>query len=865
MTLIFSTTLGKSGFIPCLEGASFFYNEGHNKMHSMGIRSVSPLDLFHKNGYYFYGFLTAEKGDKMSKKSRERREKNKATPPNDYFSSDALEMARFGENTIVRNNRTPEQQATLMEYLCAEYPAHYESISNKINALKEEVMRCNPYTLLMYLRIEAISAQLNIFSESELSSHANAIVRAQEYIQSILVSTKNTYNPFETGESQENIYKQIVRDFEYLYNDFSSFYLFWAAYTEKTTGISGLRLNDIIEAQYMYWVRGNRYPVFELEPLKKLLPPHDAVLQELFGVSANEIINGLKKLQYSLSQGCADAIKEFGDECNSFINSTDLGAGSETVILSAKNRVLSLVKKVFGDGLIDIENITGWDTRFIDALSLEIGEYNTFWGDNEFSGWPIVELPVMRKPFIKINGTAYSFLYYALFDNIYRIIQKNILSRKPNYLESWKQCQTRASEEMVRDLFLKLLPGADAHIGNYYPVKTSLKQMNENDIIVVFQNHLFIVEVKAGSFPNTPPITDFDAHISAYHSLAEVADSQCSRTLDYIKAHPNAQFYSKEKVPTFSLPNLASFDDVYTFSVTVDNFNEFAAKAEKSSVISLKQQTIVLSYDDLLVYAEYFDSPTRFLHYLKQRKAAMSVPQFQMYDEFDHLGLYINRNLYAMNPTQYNDVHNVLYLGFRKELDRYFSLLYVASQKVVKPVQEIQSELLEILNWLDKNISPENIKLAHYLLNLSIDAKKDFSEKIRYALRRQRELNHSIPIVAFGKIKYCLFISVENIPQYSSVHQHDYVYAVASRNEAIPVMWISLEYDKNNKLTNAKGQQCLFSDIQPDDVDRIKVLGQEKARDWIELAERKNGRIGRNDYCPCGSGKKYKFCCLRAK
>lgn len=69
------------------------------------------------------------------------------------------------------------------------------------------------------------------------------------------------------------------------------------------------------------------------------------------------------------------------------------------------------------------------------------------------------------------------------------------------------------------------------------------------------------------------------------------------------------------------------------------------------SIISLKEETIVISYDDLLAYAGYFDEPIRFLHYLKQRKAAMRVPQYQMYDEFDHLGLYIDRNLYALDPS----------------------------------------------------------------------------------------------------------------------------------------------------------------------------------------------------------------------
>ena len=55
-------------------------------------------------------------------------------------------------------------------------------------------------------------------------------------------------------------------------------------------------------------------------------------------------------------------------------------------------------------------------------------------------------------------------LYYALFDNIYRNIQKGIMQRKPQYLEDWKEKQTQASEEMVKELFLKLLPGAESHV-----------------------------------------------------------------------------------------------------------------------------------------------------------------------------------------------------------------------------------------------------------------------------------------------------------------------------------------------------------------------------------------------------------------
>lgn len=755
----------------------------------------------------------------MSRKSRERREKNKAVRPDDYFSNGTFEMARFRKTTIVRNNRTPEQHAAQMEYLRTEYASKYEDIAQKVKSLKEKVTQCDPYSLLMYLRSLATMGQMNIFSEIEYSSDANAIIRAQEYVQSILVSTDNNYVPSSPSE-EAALHAQIVADFDELYKDFRFFYHFWAAHIQKSGKIGDSRLNEIVESQYMYCVRGNRYQIFELEPLKSLLPPHNDVLLELFGVSSAEVIEGLEKLRYSLSQGYADAIMELGKEFELFVEAVDSGISPEDARKHAEGRTSKIAGKLHGSDLINVAAITGWDSRFIDMLS------------------------------------------YALFDNIYRNIQKGIMQRKLEYLEDWKEKQTQASEEMVKELFLKLLPGAEAHVSNYYPVRNSLKQTNENDIIITYQNNLFVIEVKAGSFPSTPPITDFEAHKKAYRKLAEVADSQCSRTVEYIANHAPAQFYDHEKNPTFLLPGLNTFDDVFTFSVTVDNFNEFAAKAEKLSIISLKEETIVISYDDLLAYAGYFDEPIRFSHYLKQRKAAMRVPQYQMYDEFDHLGLYIDRNLYALNPSQYGDVKNVIWQGFRQSLDEYFNLLFANPSAAKKPTQNMPEQISEIIEYLGYDVSPEKIRLAHYLMDLASVAKEDLAGQIKYALKRQRELKRTVPLVAFGDIKYCAFISMPGIIQYPIQEQLDYAYAAASRNEEIPVMWISLEYDNKKRLVSAKGKKCFFSDLEGDDIERIRHMGREKARDWVLQYKMAHGKIGRNDYCPCGSGKKYKFCCI---
>lgn len=87
------------------------------------------------------------------------------------------------------------------------------------------------------------------------------------------------------------------------------------------------------------------------------------------------------------------------------------------------------------------------------------------------------------------------------------------------------------------------------------------------------------------------------------------------------------------------------------------------------------------------------------------------------------------------------------------------------------------------------------------------DAREELADKIEYAFRRQRELKRAVPLTAFGEIKYCAFISMPGIIQYPIQEQIDYAYAAASRNEKIPVMWISLEYDEKNKLVSAEGKK----------------------------------------------------------
>ena len=78
----------------------------------------------------------------------------------------------------------------------------------------------------------------------------------------------------------------------------------------------------------------------------------------------------------------------------------------------------------------------------------------------------------------------------------------------------------------------------------------------------------------------------------------------------------------------------------------------------------------------------------------------------------------------------------------------------------------------------------------------------------------------------------------------------------------MPVMWISLKYDGKGDLIFVDHKKCSFSDLDKNEIEKFRELGREKAKDLVAQYRKVHGKIGRNDPCPCGSGKKYKFCCI---
>lgn len=74
----------------------------------------------------------------MSKKSRERRKKNKPSLPDDYFSNGIIEVGRFGKNTVIKNNSSEAEQTAITNYLCSEFLKNMLQLWKKLLGLSKK-------------------------------------------------------------------------------------------------------------------------------------------------------------------------------------------------------------------------------------------------------------------------------------------------------------------------------------------------------------------------------------------------------------------------------------------------------------------------------------------------------------------------------------------------------------------------------------------------------------------------------------------------------------------------------------------------------------------------------------------------------
>ena len=808
--------------------------------------------------------------------------KNKQVKADEYFQAGPLEVARFGDKTIYQSNFNENQFVDLQKKLAGEFDDIVIQIDKLVDKISLMVSELPAEQILQRAWTEMAMQHIGVKSEIETDLENVLSVRMLDYLQSIIVSVlpNSTLKP----EVSESDWVELNNAVEELFNLINCNY--HICHTAKRKALNpdiDMDEEEFYFKAQMYWcnVRGERYHQFQEAHLSDLLLTHSSVIEEIFGISTKQLISELMKIQYSLMYGMGNVIKDmqlFKKEIMACAEDRIMqgekidkeeGFGEFLRLVIHENnwdsRNEDICGRLMGLDLFDVAKVTNIPEKLLSSLSFSRGEDKEFFAEGEYRGWPLRIWPVFKKPFVKLNGKYYCFDLNSLFDNFYRVMQRVIFSHAPLYKPDWNKKQKNISEELPFKYLNKLISGFQEYRSVYYRSGVGKKgrmEWCEADGLVSYDDHLFVIEVKAGAFTYTSPANDLPAYVKSIKGLVLNPSLQAQRFVNYLLSEPSVSIFDENHKEIGALSH-SDYRKITILTVTLDSFTEIGAQIQHLKSIGIKMgktPTWSISIDDLRVYSDVFNNPLIFLHFLEQRMNSFLSEVIQSDDELDHLGMYLKYNNYVSYANSLKDTPEtrINFHGYRLDVDNYFSDKLNYPELASPLIQKMPVRLMEIIKVLSTNQQKGRTRISSFLLDCAKKCRKTIIDNIDLVLVKQKETQCPFPLSLYGDVKLTVFCWQESCfsrnEKFVLEHSRSAMLAVNDPTRLV----IELFYSDELILEKVEWSDISMDEIPSLELDRLKEL----ANNLKKSRNQKTGKLGRNDPCSCGSGKKYKKCCI---
>ena len=810
----------------------------------------------------------------MAKKGRLSRRK-RPIEFDEVLRAGPVQIGRLGRIVVFQNIATEEQIAEFKEELANQYPICVQQINDCIISIQALVADLSPLQLLQRASFEFFFAHAGKKSEVEFGHEGQIAARMIDYVQSVIVSTPPTADePRDLEDEDWNKLKELVTElFDILT---ARYFLCQTAFREREEGNIDHSTEQLFVELQLHWmiVRSNRYMAHDIPHIEDLLSPHSDIIHELFGISASEIVKGMERIRDNLSRGFGDAIFALDKIKSAFHvelqkhqnNYTDSKLGEskpydEAVFgkivteLDMGDELASITGRLFGFDLFDVGSSTSWPNGLLRQLAWAPGEETDFFLEGELAGWPLRVWPIFRRPFIVIDQKFYCFDIQNLFDNFYRQMQRLILRLEPDYAETWNSRQNVISESLPVSLLHQLLPGAEIHSNVHYKAP----DWCEADAVVIYGDILFVVEIKAGAFTRYPPTTDYVSYLKGVKELITKPAIQAHRLLKTLNASGTIELCSEDH----QVLRVIGVDDVRVqvpLCITLDNLTYLAARSSTLDALDneISEYPVwSIAIDDLRIFNDVVNRPAIFCHFVEQRLKAVKRKIGTIHDEVDHLGLYLSENYYVEYFEKFDG--EVAPYGFSSDVDEYYFNLGQNGENVQPPRQPIPKELDAVISHLEIDPSGPNLRTTSVFLDFGADGRSAIASHIRLARERGKALGHAILASVFSEnISITISCCGPGYPANKSMLL-DQAYAETLRQLASERLLVLVDFNQEDSVRGVDANFLRSTDIEPADRERIEGISVEQARRRVA---RHSGKIGRNELCPCGSGKKFKKCCI---
>lgn len=508
---------------------------------------------------------------------------------------------------------------------------------------------------------------------------------------------------------------------------------------------------------------------------------------------------------------------------------------------------LFVIRKTDIDSDINIE-------AFLNNFSISIkkgfnSQFKTIGNYNLINSHPVIKLDE-EKYFVPIT--------FLLFEAIYESPFYWMIEDKEYEVQAGKN-RGKVGEEIIYEFLLKVF-GENKTIKSVKIATKKGKDDTDVDVLCILGSKALCVQVKSKKLTQLSRTgndeqlqKDFQEAVQDAYEQGLVSRSKIlEKKAKFIDENGNEIKLSEE------------IDEVYIMGITTENYPSLAHQVHV--MLDKKDNDpfpIILTIFDLDLLTYYLNDPYDFLYYIRQRTSLMDY--FKADEEMSFLGYHLKQKLWKIPKVD----GCLIATSFAQLVDRnYYPIkagLKVSDDGDTLKNRWKNKNFDRLCNQL-KNIDQAKITdIIFHLLDWSGNARTNFVNLIikikQKTLNDGKTHNFSMPPDDSFSPRVGVTHTSFNSDNEGELKNSLLTLCQVRKYKFKGDVWIGFGSLKNS---NNMIDVVVFSDQkweQDEELERMSKTMLKGMGRYMRIEK----KIGRNDPCPCGSGKKYKNCCLNSK
>ncbi|HAT1762253.1 TPA: SEC-C domain-containing protein [Legionella pneumophila] len=612
-------------------------------------------------------------------------------------------------------------------------------------------------------------------------------------------------------------------------------------------------LNNIEQSLYMdsEVIRGNAYPEQTKERIDNIQGKFDKWFGEKTGICPSKVTETIINIYENIEKSFNSFLKKVYENLDDYKNKAraiyDFKNEDELNLFAFTSALISGLPEILPQNLCKFS----LDDEEVKALKELIGVSRDSW-DNT--------ILIQKKPmYILSNGCVLFSDLSNLLDTVWE--KFDLLAKSDSkFYQRYQKHRSSYLEQQAVSTLKRIFPSDCIFENLIYPDPDKINGSTELDIAVKWGPFLILIEAKSKQFrfesqkgnKKTLKSDIIDNVVEAY--------SQNLRTIKYIESTEIAELKERdsEKRLTFSTNDIKK---IYPISLSLFHLADLGTELTKLKELGLFIDnkypfSICLSDLDLILRANIF--PESFLHYIERRLNILSSKVEWNGDELSLFSMYLESRLLLSNLSGKDDKQpTIIYSSSSDKFDEL--ILYERGRLTALP--DLSLTLPPLIKKIIWEFSQYNDDSAKWITFSLLELDNALLQKISEGIENLKKQKH----FSAGKIKRCV-ITGKNIAISLIATNALSIQELERQNQAITVIE---KYRNKSEICIGLAMQCndnrliintatFLSFPWEVDLETQKLIDDH----FNNKSTKKSKKIGRNSLCPCGSGKKFKKCCL---